>query len=141
MVVGNTRRRSALEGIAHRMLSPIHLFVWIFPLELHAVTVADMLHVGCVGAQNPRVDGRFATEHLHFEYQLLVRVLEVWKRVMGLNTIISPQNSVLLYHRELEESRRRGHWILARHPGTSSVCAVPPVMERAPDLSIDELAN
>src|ERR1700678_1578615 len=141
MVIGITHWSGTLKGIPHRMVGPIHLFVRILPLELHAVQIADMLHIGRVGAENPRVDRRFTTEHLHFKHQILVRILEVWKCVMWLDTIVSPHDSVLLHHRKLEESRGGRHRILARHSGTSPISAIPPVMECTTYLSIDEIPN
>src|SRR5580692_6415113 len=141
MVIGIARWSSTLKGISHRMVGPILLFVRILPFELHAVQIADMLHVGRVGAENPGVDRRFTTEHLHFKHQILVRVLEVWKRVVWLDPIVSPHDSVLLHHRELEESRGGRHRIRARHSGTSAICAIAPMVECTTYLSIDEIPN
>jgi hypothetical protein len=96
------------EFVEHRMVGPFDRLVRIVAIDLDPVEIADMLHVGRVGAQHPGIDGHFLAEDLGLEHQILVREFEIGQLVMRLQPVEGPENAIFLAHREFEQPRRAG---------------------------------
>ena len=127
--------------VEHRMVGPFDGLVRIVAVDLDPVQIADMLHVGRVGAQHPRIDRHFLAEDQGLVDQIFVRILKIGQLVMRFQSVERPKDAVFLAGRECEQPCRAGDRILARHAAAAAVPAVFPVMVDAAYLAIDHVAD
>src|SRR3546814_1727592 len=105
------------------------LFRSIVAVELGPVDIPDMLHVGRVRGEDPRIDGNLFAEDLGLEHQLLVRIGKVGQVVGRLGAVERPDHPEFFGHRKSEQPRATGDRVAAWDMRAAPLAVIAPVVE------------
>src|SRR5579872_3079730 len=126
-------RVAPLEIVQHRMIGPFDFVVRIVLLEGHAVQRLDVLHVGRVATNHPRIGRRDLRKRRrgHHEFGVgirKVRDLEAW-----MLTVVREHDAVFFANGKFEQTRGGRRRIADLGRDAYAIAVVAPMMKGASD--------